>query len=820
MQAFFNRLKQTLRHVYVSVVPYIKEKYQRTKFYYQTHPRERRWSIIAAIFLGPPLLFLIVVWIEIPGKKELRNIQNQVASEVYSADSVLLGRYYLQDRTEVAFNDISPTVMDALIATEDVRFYEHGGIDYTSLGRVLVKSIFMQDESAGGGSTITQQLAKNLYPRKRYWILSMPLNKMREVITALRLEDIYTKKDLITLYLNTIPFADQSFGIEAAAKRFYSTTAKDLTVDQAAVLVGMLKATHSYNPRLFPKRAKARRNVVLSQMEKYKYLTKSKSDSLQTLPLELNYSMVSFHQGLAPYFREYVKAELLNWCKVNRKEDGSIYNIYTDGLKIYTTIDSHLQAYAEQAVVEQMTEIQKQFFDHWGKEDPWKGKEEVVRDAIHRSPRYIKLKDQGMAEAAIMKALAKKVPTRLFTWQGEKDAIMSPIDSIKHHLKYLNAGFVAIEPKTGMIKAWVGGIEHDFFQYDHVKTSTKRQVGSIFKPIVYAMAIEKGALPCDLISAGRQTYIDKEGVEWTPRNSQNDYEVDYTMRGALAYSVNTVAVKLIVDKAGVDNTIALARNMGISSEMPDVPSIALGSSSISLLEMTTAYACIANDGVTTKPYFISSIYDLDGKVYDNFKPAGSGKRVISKETTGLITQMLKTVVHEGTASRLRWKYNVLNDVGGKTGTTQSNADGWFMAITPDLAVGTWVGADDPRIRFRNTELGQGSSTALPIYGYFMKHVNKDTTFSELSKAKFPTLPYELQRKLSCDLYELNEELWPKIERTIWKRDSTINADTLAPTPYESFLEKLYKRKLKMIQAQQHRDSIKSNDLKELGELGG
>ncbi|MBL0745134.1 penicillin-binding protein 1A [Chryseolinea lacunae] len=821
MEEQFKRLTRSIQYFYIQFLRkirplrhFLRTQYDRIREYYRTHPKARRWTLI----LGPPvglfLLLMLVVWIEVPSKRELRNIQNQVASEVYSADSVLLGRYYIQDRTEVKYEDISPMVMDALIATEDVRFYEHEGVDYISLGRVLVKSILQQDESSGGGSTITQQLSKNLYPRRRYWVLSMLINKMREAITARRLESIYSKKELITLYLNTIPFADNTFGIQAAAQRFYSSTAKDLTLDQAAVLVGMLKATTYYNPRTYPDRAFNRRNVVLRQMVKYNFVTESKADSLQVVPIELKYNKISHHQGLAPYFREFLKAELLNWCKNNTHEDGSTYNLYTDGLKIYTTIDSRLQDYAEKAVTQQMTDVQKQFFDHWGKDKPWKGREEVLTEAIHRSSRYRQLKQRDLSEKEIMAILKKPIPMRMFTWKGEEDAEVSPIDSIIHHLQYLNAGFLAMEPGTGKVKAWVGGIEHDFFQYDHVKTSTKRQVGSTFKPIVYAMAIEKGVPPCELISAGQQTYIDKEGEKWTPRNSQNDYQVEYTMRGALAYSVNTVAVKLI-QLAGVDNTIALARKMGISSEMPDVPSIALGSSSISLMEMTGAYACIANEGVANFPYYVENIRDLEGKVYTDFKPEGTGKRALSKETAQLVTRMMQTVVHEGTASRLRWRYGIYNDVAGKTGTTQANADGWFMAMTPNLVMGTWVGADDPRIRFRLTELGQGSNTALPMVGYFLKHVNQDEKFKPLSEAKFKNLPNTLQQELNCDLYELSDTLIAQIKVKVMKRDSIMLADTSKAPPNETFLETLYKRKLKMMRASQP-DTANVSAIKVLG----
>lgn len=813
MQEYFRRLKATLKKGGEQLSRWanpfwlkVKPAYEKVALYFKTHPRIRRVVLFISPFVFVVFLLLLTVWIETPWSSDLRNIRNQVASEVYSADSVLLGRYYIQDRTEVEFNAISPAVIDALIATEDVRFYEHHGVDYISLGRVLVKSIIQQDESSGGGSTLTQQLSKNLFPRKKYWFFSLLINKLREFRTALKLEDIYSKEELVTLYLNTVPFADNVFGIEAAADRFYSVKARDLTVDQAAVLIGMLKATHSYNPRLFPDRSQKRRNVVLGQMVKYKYLDSLKADSLKKLPIELEYNKVSHHQGLASYFREYLKSELLTWCKNHEREDGSAYNLYTDGLKIYTTIDSRMQQYAENAVTQKMTEIQKTFFDHWGKEKPWVGKEEVLEQAIQRSNRYKYLKEKGLSEDEIIIELQKPIPMTLFDWSGAREAVVSPIDSIIHHLQFLNAGFVAMEPATGQVKAWVGGIDHDFFQYDHVNVNTKRQVGSIFKPIVFAMALEEGISPCEMTPASRQTYIDKEGEKWTPRDSQNDYEVEYSMKGALAYSVNTVSVKLII-KAGVDKTISLARAMGVSSEIPDVPSIALGSTSVSLMEMTQVYACFANGSVPVSPYYISHIRDGDGKVYTDMKPQQKTDKILTDETTQLITHMMRSVVNEGTASNLRWQFGVYNDVAGKTGTTQSNADGWFMAITPGLVMGSWVGADDPRIRFRRTDLGQGSSTALPITAVFLTQLNKDDKYKALTQAKFKGLPAELQEELNCDLYQLNDSLIIRIEQSIVKRDSIILADTSVAPPREDYYQVLYKRMLKKREAQRKRDSI-------------
>lgn len=765
------------------------------------HPKTRYALAASAIAVALSVGFFVFVLTQTPSRDELTTIRNAVASEVYSADSVLLGRYYIQDRTEVEYEDISPELISALIATEDVRFYRHHGIDYRSLGRVLIKTILLQDESAGGGSTITQQLAKNLFPRKDYWIASMLVNKLREAVIAVRLERLYSKEDILALYLNTIPFADNTYGIQAAAKRFFSTTSDKLTLEQAGVLVGMLKATHYYNPRLFPERARERRNVVFAQMARYGFLDESNAASLKSRPLELQYQKTAFHSGLAPYFREHVKAELLTWCENQKKPDGTPYNLYTDGLKIYTTIDSRLQQYAELAVSRQMAQVQDLFFDHWGKVKPWKGREEVVQDAVRRSRRYKTLKEKGMSDEEITEVFNTPVPMRLFSWEGEKEVEATPLDSIRHHLQYLNAGFLAVDPSTGEVKAWVGGINHDFFQYDHVRETTRRQVGSIFKPFVFAAAIEQGVQPCELIPAQRETYINEEGEPWTPRNSQYDYPVNYTMRGALAYSVNTVSVKLI-ERAGIENTIRLVRKLGVSSEMPADPSISLGSASISMMEMAAAYSALANEGMSSYPYFVQSIQDRRGNVYKNFRPASSGRRVLSQETAQLVRHMLQGVVREGTASRLRWKYNIYNDVAGKTGTTQDNADGWFMAMTPKLVIGTWVGAEDPRIRFRSTYLGQGSNTALPMVAYFLEQINKDTLYREIAEAKFEDLPYALRRRLNCDLYELDESLLRDIEKTVWQRDSIIQADTLNPPPPETFLQMLYRRKMRIMLASQ------------------
>jgi len=713
------------------------------------------------VFSGIFFLFLLV-WSGalggVPGREELRLVENPVASEVYSADSVLLGRYFFQERSDIRYDQIPTHVVDALLATEDIRFYDHHGIDYRSLGRVLIKTFLLQHEASGGGSTLTQQLAKNLFPRKNYWLFSLPINKMREMIIALRLEKVYDKSALLTLYLNTVPFGGNTYGIESAAQRFYSVSTEKLSVDQGAVLIGMLKATHSYNPRIFPERSRERRNVVLGQMKKYEKLSPALTDSLQSLPLVLKYNRITHHSGLAPYFREHIRSELLAWCQEHKNQRGEPFNLYTDGLKIYTTLDSRLQNYAEVATTKQMALLQERFLKHWGKSDPWRGKPEVLEDAIRNSPRYRSLQFAGKSHPEILQEMQKPMLMNVFTWQGEKEVELSPIDSIKHYLKFLNTGVLAMDPQKGAIRVWVGGIDHTYFQFDHVKESTKRQVGSIIKPIVYAAALEAGEKPCTYISAEKVTYEGTE--EWTPSNSEENYDLKYSMEGALAYSVNTVAVQTL-EKAGIDRTVLLGHKMGITSTLDPVPSLALGTSSISVTEMVVAYSCMVNKGRTVKPYYLTSIASRDNVVQERFA-VEEGDQVISEDNAMLLVQMLKRVVDEGTGAGMRSRYGITNDMAGKTGTTQSNTDGWFMAMTPTLVMGAWVGADDPRIRFRSTALGQGAATALPIVAAFFQQVNTDKKFTSLSSAQFPQLPNNLERKLSCELYKSDTNLLKRI----------------------------------------------------------
>lgn len=717
-------------------------------------------AYLSLIVVCTGALFVFLVWSGVfgalPDKDHLKEIHHPVASEVYSADSVLLGRYYLQDRTPAKPEEIPDNLKKALVATEDVRFYKHSGVDIKSLFRVLIKTLLMQRESSGGGSTITQQLAKNLYPRRSYGPVSLPVNKVREMIIASRLEEVYSKDEILVLYLNTIPFADNTYGVKTAADRFFSVGVRDLSADQSAMLVGMLKATHNYNPRLFPERARQRRNLVLSQMEKYHFISAEEKKLLQAKPLALNYNNVGHSNGIAPYFRAYLERELQQWCRENRKEDGNFYNLYTDGLKVYTTIDSRLQRYAENAMARHMKNLQQKFADQLNQ----KKVNEVATRKLHQLPQYKSLKAAGLPEKEILEALKKPVKTRIFTWNGVKEVQMSFYDSVKHHMQFLQAGMLAMEPGTGDIKIWVGGIDHRFFQYDHVRPGTKRQVGSTLKPILYAAALEEGIGPCTYISARKTEYTNLDA--WTPENTDEEtYDRKYSMEGGLSGSVNTVSVKLL-EKTGINDAIGIARKMGITSELPAVPSLALGTPSISMMEMVGAYNTLAGGGVYVRPRYLVAIADHGGKVIETIKNDDEPERALSRESAQMMVHMLKTVVSEGTGSALRYRYGVQNDVAGKTGTTQLNVDGWFMAITPKLVIGTWVGADDPKLHFRSTTLGQGSATALPITAIFLQQVNQDKSLRHISRAKFAALPPKLLAELDCKTYKSDLNIFQRI----------------------------------------------------------
>ena len=702
--------------------------------------------ILTCVGLGFILLVAQGLFGEIPSQEQLKNIQNHLATEVYSADDQLIGRFYIQERTGVDFEDISKHILDALVATEDARFYSHKGIDVRSLSRVLIKTVILQNRKGGGGSTISQQLAKNIFPREEYGIWTIPVVKVKESLIARRLEKVYTKEDILTLYLNTVPFGDNVYGIETASKRFFNKPAKKLKLEEAAVLVGMLKANYTYNPRLFPERSRGRRNVVLAQMNKYGYIGDEELERTKALPLELNYRDTKERKQLAAYFKERIRKELQAWIKVNPKPDGSHYNIYTDGLRVSTTLDARLQRHAEGAMQKHMQELQAVFDKHWNDPKPWDNDPAILQSALDRHPGYQQLKKQGLPAAEIKSKFSKPHLTRLFSWGGDIEKEISSLDSLEYYLQLLQTGIIALDPQNGDIKAWVGGIDHNYFQYDHVSESTKRQVGSTFKPFVYAAALENGFDPCKHISAARTVYTNLE--DWTPDNADTKENVlKYSYKGALAQSVNTVTIK-VLEEAGLKETISLARRLGVNSELPEVPSIALGTPSISLLEMTQAYAAFANGGSRITPRMITKITDKEGKVLAEFAP-GEPVEVMEENTAAMINAMLREVVDAGTASRIRWKYGLRNSLAGKTGTTQSNADGWFIGYNPRLVVGVWVGADDPRVRFRTTNLGSGANMALPIFAGLFQKINTDKELAKISQARFDALPSNLERKLDC-----------------------------------------------------------------------
>lgn len=669
---------------------------------------------------------------QLPDAKALIKIKEPNASEVYSKDNKLLGRYYTENRSNVTFKEISPNVINALIATEDNRFYEHRGIDEWALVRVVVKTIFMVDRSSGGGSTLSQQVVKNIFGRKNYGPLTMPVSKIRESIIAYRLEKLYSKEEILTLYLNTVPFGENTFGIETAAERFFSLSPKKLSIPQSATLVGMLKANNYYNPRTNPERSLQRRNTVISQMAKYNYITQPQAQKYSHEPLGIKYNYLVYNTGPGAYFRELIRPQLEEWCSQNAKEDGSPYNLYTDGLHIVTTLDFRMQRYAEMAMEEKMKELQATFEKHWGGKDPWGKNNAVVIRAMKRSEHYHKLKEAGKSAAEITAAFNVPASMKIFSWDGEKQVNMTPLDSVKYALKLLHCGFIALEPKTGDIKAWVGGNDFKYFQYDHVLAP--RQVGSTFKPIIYASALENGVPPGKYYPNEKIVYSAYQ--DWSPGNSDDEYGGFYSLEGALCKSVNTVSVQVLMD-SGIPEAVALAHKMGIKADLPEVPSLALGVADISLLQLSQAYACLDNLGRSVTPNYLLRIEDSKGKVLNTFAPEGEEKEVMSPETAKIITHYLQSVVNEGTGYEIRSLYKVEGAFAGKTGTTQNYADGWFMGYTPDLVTGCWVGGEEPTIHFRNIALGRGGYMALPVVGKFFNKLYRDPAFRDYKDHYFP-----------------------------------------------------------------------------------
>ena len=717
------------------------------------------WSLFFGGFVFVVLLFMAISmgWMGfMPSFEELENPKSNLASEVYSADQVVIGKFFIENRSNVKYEELSPNIVHALVATEDVRFYKHSAIDLRGLTRAVIHL-----GKDGGASTITQQLAKNLFPRERLNKFETVFRKLKEWVIAVKLEHNYTKEEILAMYLNTVTFGNNSFGIKTAAKTYFNKLPSELDVQEAAILVGMLKAPSYYNPVRNHDRAIIRRNVVLNQMKKYNYLTESACDSIKQLPLDVSHFKLQDHnQGLATYFREYLRGEMKQWCSTHYKPDGTPYNLYKDGLKIYTTIDSKMQRYAEEAVAEHLgKELQPDFYNHWKNKKRFpnapfyrlnkKQRDRIMTQAMKRSDRYYWMKQRKAPEDSIIKSFNTPVAMKVFSWNGPIDTVMTPMDSILYYKYFLQVGLMSIEPQTGYVRAYVGGIDYRYFKYDHV-TSAKRQVGSTFKPFVYASAFQElGFTPCTEVPNTAVTFDMPPGQpDYTPKNADKNREGEMvTLKWALANSVNFISAFLI-KRVKPGKVVELARKMGVKSEIEPVPAICLGTPSLSVEEMVGATATYANKGIFNKPVYITRIEDKNGNVIETFKRQSN--EALSERTAYLMLSLLQGVVKYGTGRRLIYRYHFTYPIAGKTGTTDNNSDGWFMGLTPDLVTGLWVGAEDRSVHFRSTHLGQGANMALPIWALYMKRVYADSTLN-ISKGDFEK-PKDIGLELDCEKY--------------------------------------------------------------------
>ena len=743
------------------------------------------WSVVLVGIIGVFVFF----WLISAGKlgfmptfEELENPNNRFASEVYFADGPIMNRYFeKENRKYIEYREIPQSVIDALIATEDVRFYDHSGVDVRGLFRVA-KGLLTANTSAGGGSTISQQLAKMLFPRESDLnVFELAIRKFREWVIAVRLEKSYTKEEILTMYLNKYDFLNLAVGISSAADIYFQVPLDSLKVEQAAMLIGMAKNSSYYNPVRRPELTLNRRNVVLSQMYKYDKITREECDSLKKLPLGLNFKRVDHKEGLATYFREYLRLfmtankpdrkryrdlsqfrldsvawetnPLYGWCKKNVKVDGSHYDLYSDGLKIYTTLDSRMQKYAEEAVREHLSQDLQPLFD---KEKVKKLRppfsndmtpaeiEEVLDRSIRQSERYRVLSKQVMSFDEIRKTFDQPLEMQVFTWSGIRDTVMTPLDSIKHYKSFFRSGFMVMQPQTGYIKAYVGGPDYRYFMYDMVSAG-KRQVGSTIKPILYTLAMQEGLGPCDKVPNIPQTFILPTGEPWSARGGTKRQGEMVTLRWGLANSENNISAWVL--KQFTPEAVAqMAHKMGITSFIDPVPSVFLGTAEITVKEMVAAYSIFANKGVYNSPLPVYRIEDKYGNVLQEFRP--ESREVITENTAYLMCNLLEGVVTGGTGVRLRYKYKLMNPMGGKTGTTQKHADGWFMGVTPDLVGGVWVGAEDRSIHFQNLANGQGASMALPIWAKFLLKAYADPRL-KMSDRPFDR-PAGINKRLDCD----------------------------------------------------------------------
>ncbi|MCK4661974.1 MAG: penicillin-binding protein [Bacteroidales bacterium] len=760
------------------------------------------WVIILV-----PIIFLITIFTLIslnkmgfmPSFEELENPKNNLASEVYSEDNKLLGNIFFENRSYINFEDLSPNMIDAVIASEDIRFSKHSGIDAKGLARVIIKTVILGQRSAGGGSTITQQLAKNLFPRDTTTYKNLisrkshlAITKFKEWVIAIKLERNYTKEEIIVMYLNTVPFGSQSFGIKAATNTFFNKTPDELTIEEAALLTGMVKAPTRYSPVRNPERALWKRNQVLNKMRRNNYITQIQYDSISAIPIQLNYKVQNHLQGIAKYLREYLRIflsskkpnikkywnyktyeedsiewetnPLYGWCNKNFKPDSTNYNIYTDGLRIYTTINSVMQRYAEEALIEHLSkDLQIAFNEEQKHEEnaPFSADlekedvENIMLLSMKRTERYRILRNSGLSLDSIKSVFNKPVSMTVFSWSGEIDTTMSPLDSIRYYKHFLHSGFLSMDPHTGFVKTYVGGIDYKHFKYDHIKKS-KRQVGSTFKPFLYTLAMQEGLSPCYRVPNVQTTFLLPTGEIWTAKNSSNEkYDRKMvTLKWGLANSVNNVSTWLM-KQFKPHAVINLVELMGIKSPILPVPSICLGSPDISLYEMVGAYSTFGNKGVYIEPVFVTRIEDKNGNILATFTPKKT--EAFSERTAYLMLNLLEGVVKHGTSIRLIIKYELTNQIAAKTGTTDNHSDGWFIGITPNLVSGVWVGGEERSIHFNTITLGQGANMALPIWALFMQKVYDDKSLGISKDDIFEKPLQNLTIEIDCEKYEQNDD---------------------------------------------------------------
>ncbi len=749
------------------------------------------FSIIAIVIFFTLLSYGVLGFM--PTFEDLENPKSSLATDIISEDGVTLGKFYVENRSQVEYDELSPYIVQALVATEDERFYEHAGIDFRGLMRVLVKTAILRQD-AGGGSTITQQLAKMLFHGHAQSKWERYTQKIKEWVIAVKLERSYTKEEIIAMYLNRVGFIYDAYGIESASWTFFGTNVGDLKIEQAAMLVGMLQNPALYNPIRREEIVLNRRNVVLGQMLKQRYINTSQYDSLKTLPLGLDFRRADHKDGLAPYFREYVRLMLTatkperenyaswqqvkfeedsiqwatnpiyGWIAKNPKADGSLYNLYRDGLKIHTTIDSRMQQYAEEAMKEHLgNELQPIFFrtKKGAKYAPYTNSlskeqyDDLIRKAIRNSDRYRQMKRDGASDATIDAAMRTPVETKVFTWSGERDTVMTPLDSIIYHKHFLRSSMMSVDPHNGHIKVYIGGPNFKYFMYD-MASQGKRQVGSTIKPFVYCFAMKEGHTPCDLVPNTPQTFLLEDGTTWTPRNAGDARDGEMvSLKWGLANSNNNVTA-WVMKQYSPQAVAALIKDVGIHSHIDPVYSLCLGTSEVSLMEMVGAYSTFVNKGVHIDPIGVTSIEDKYGNIIAQFTP--TEREAIDAETAYLMINLLEGVVNQGTGRRLRGPaYKLTNPMGGKTGTTQNQSDGWFMSVMPNLVTGVWVGGEERSIHFDSMNIGQASNVAIPIFGRFVLKVFDDQKITSVRPTDTFEVPEVFSYSLDCSDKNINAD---------------------------------------------------------------